>query len=90
MAMGAARHARQIVAHGEQVVALELLAAAQALDLRMHADASVRLGQGTAKAQQIIRREVAFLERDRLIMDDARKMVELVKSGELVKAKKAV
>jgi len=85
MAMGSARHARQIVAHGEQVVALELLAAAQALDLRRHADASVRLGQGTAKAQQIIRREVAFLERDRLIMDDARKMVELVRRGELVK-----
>jgi histidine ammonia-lyase len=38
------------------------------------------LGQGTARAHQIIRREVAFLERDRLIMDDARRMVELVKS----------
>ena len=50
MAMGAARHARQIVAHGEQVVALELLAAAQALDLRLRADSSVRLGQGTEKA----------------------------------------
>ena len=48
MAMAAARHARQIVAHGEQVVALELMAAAQALDLRLRADASVRLGQGTA------------------------------------------
>jgi histidine ammonia-lyase len=36
-----------------------------------------------AQAHQIIRREVAFLERDRLIMDDARKMVELVKSGRL-------
>jgi len=78
MAMGAARHARQIVAHGEQVVALELLAAAQALDLRLRADASVRLGQGTQQAHQIIRREVSFLERDRLIMDDARRMVALV------------
>ena len=36
-------------------------------------------------AQQIIRREVAYLERDRLIMDDARKMVELVRRGEMVK-----
>ena len=35
-------------------------------------------------AQQIIRREVAFLERDRLIMDDARKMMELVQSAEIV------
>ena len=61
-------------------MALELLAAAQALDLRLRADASVRLGQGTAQAHQIIRREVPYLERDRLIMDDARRMVELVKS----------
>jgi histidine ammonia-lyase len=35
-------------------------------------------------AQQIIRREVAYLEHDRLIMDDARKMVELVRKGEIV------
>ena len=66
-------------------MALELLAAAQALDLRLRADASVRLGQGTMKAHQIIRREVPYLERDRLIMDDARRMVELVKSGRLLK-----
>jgi len=65
------------------VVALELLAAAQALDLRRRADAGVRLGQGTAQAHAIIRGEVPYLERDRLIMDDARRMVELVKSGRL-------
>ena len=85
MAMAAARHARQIVTHGEQVIALELMAAAQALDLRLRADAKVRLGQGTAQAQQIIRREVAYLERDRLIMEDARRMVELVRRGDLLK-----
>ena len=85
MAMAAARHARQIVAHGEQVIALELMAAAQALDLRLRADATVRLGQGTAQALRVIRREVAYLERDRLIMEDARKMVELVRRGDLLK-----
>ena len=67
-------------------MALELLAAAQALDLRLRADASVRLGQGTAQAHQIIRREVAFLERDRLIMDDARRMVALVQRREITGA----
>ena len=36
-------------------------------------------------AQQIIQREVAYLEYDRFIMDDAREMVEMLKSGELVK-----
>ena len=46
MATAAARHARQIIAHGETVIALELMAAAQALDLRLRADASVRLRAG--------------------------------------------
>ena len=53
MAMAAARHARQIVAHGETVIALELMCAAQALDLRLRADARVRLGHGTARAHEI-------------------------------------
>ncbi|CAG0935928.1 histidine ammonia-lyase [Thermoflexales bacterium] len=85
MAMAAARHARQIVAHGEQVIALELLAAAQALDLRLRADAQVRFGQGTARAYQIIRHEVSYLERDRLIGEDVRRMVKLVRKGRILK-----
>ena len=53
MAMAAARHARQIVAHGEQVIALELMAAAQALDLRMRADAkcALRAGHGARRSR---------------------------------------
>ncbi len=84
MAMSAARHARQIVTNGEHVVALELLCAAQALDLRLHADPSVRLGRGTSIAHSLIRRDVPFLERDRYLGEDVAKMVALVKNGELV------
>ncbi len=88
MALAAARHARQIMAHGEQVVALELMAAAQALDLRQRADAAVRLGRGTAKAHQVIRAVVPYLERDRLLLDDARRMVELLRSGAILEGMK--
>ncbi len=86
MAMAAARHARQIVAHGEQVVALEMLAAAQALDLRQRADPRVRFGEGTATAHANIRRAVPYLERDRLLMIDVRKAVELLRRGEFTRA----
>jgi histidine ammonia-lyase len=63
----------------------EIGAAAQALDLRLRANASVRLGQGTVWAHAIIRSEVSYLERDRFIMDDARRMVELVRKGRILK-----
>ena len=79
MATSAARHARQIVAHGETVVALELMCAAQALDLRRRADAGVRLGQGTAQALASIRESVAFLEHDRYLGEDVARMVRWVR-----------
>ena len=80
MATAAARHARQIVAHGETVIALELLCAAQALDLRRRADASVRLGHGTAQAHEAIRRQVAYLDRDRYLGEDVARLVAWVRS----------
>ncbi len=85
MAMNAARHCREIVDNAQHVVALELLAAAQALDLRIQADRGVRLGRGTAKAWERIRTEVRFLEKDRLLAPDVEKMVGMVKKGEMVR-----
>jgi histidine ammonia-lyase len=79
MATSAARHARQIIGHGEIVIALELMCAAQALDLRLRADASVRLGQGTARAHEAIRKVVTYLEHDRYLGEDVAKMVKWVK-----------
>jgi len=85
MAMNAARHCAEIVDNAQTVVALELLAAAQALDLRLRADPRVRLGRGTAKVWQRIRREVSFLAEDRLLAPDVEKAVKMVKSGEVVR-----
>jgi histidine ammonia-lyase len=83
MALNAARHAAEIVRNAQRVVALELLAAAQALDLRMRADANVKFGRGTFSAWLRLRRKAAFLERDRLLMPDVEQALEMVKSGEL-------
>jgi histidine ammonia-lyase len=79
MATSAARHARQIIGHGETVIALELMCAAQALDLRLRADASVRLGQGTARAHESIRNVMAYLDHDRYLGEDVAQMVKWVK-----------
>lgn len=79
MATSAARHARQIVAHGQYVIALELLCAAQALDLRLRADATVCFGQGTAHAHAAIREVVPYLDHDRFIGDDVAQMVKWVR-----------
>jgi histidine ammonia-lyase len=81
MAMNAARHCAEIVYNAQHVVALELLAAAQALDLRLWADPSAKLGRGTAAAWERIRREVSFLEKDRLLAPDVERVVRLVKGG---------
>ena len=82
MGMTAARHAREVVANAEVVVALEAMIAAQALDLR----APLLPAAGTASARAAIRAVVPFLDRDRALGPDIRAIVELLRSGELVAA----
>ena len=82
MGMTSARHARECVANAEIVVALEAMAAAQALDLR----APLRPGTGTAAARSAVREAVPFLDRDREIRLDIEAATELVRSGGLAAA----
>jgi len=58
---------------------LELMCAAQALDLRMRADANVQLGKGTARAHEAIRKVVAYLDHDRYLGEDVAKIVKWVR-----------
>src|SRR4029079_2322656 len=63
MGAAAARHARTVLGHVEQIVAIELLCAAQALDLRLAAlgpDAP-RPGDGVAEAHRLVRERIAPL-----------------------------
>ncbi len=82
MGMTAARHARDITANVEAVVAIEVLAAAQALDLR----APLAPAAGTAAARTAIREVVPFLDADRALKPDVDAAIELIGSGALVAA----
>jgi len=82
MGMTAARHAREVVANAEVVVALEALGAAQALDLR----APLEPGSATASVKRALREAVPFFEADREFGPDIAAAVELVRSGRLVSA----
>lgn len=82
MGMTSARHARECLTNAEMVVALEVLAAAQALDLR----APLRPAGSTAAAVEAVREVVPFLAEDRYLKPDVDAVVELVESGDLLAA----
>jgi histidine ammonia-lyase len=82
MGMTAARHARDVVEAAEVVVAIEALAAAQALDLR----APLEPAAATRAAREAIREAVAFLERDRELAPDIEAVTAMVRDGRLVAA----
>ena len=85
MGMTAARHARDIVTNVEVVVAIEALAAAQALDLRR----PLAPAAATGAARTAVRGAVPFLEADRPLKPDIDAAVELLRSGALVAAVEA-
>jgi histidine ammonia-lyase len=82
MGMTSARHARGVVANAEVVLALEALAAAQALDLR----APLAPGPATAAAHDALRARVPFVEHDREFGEDIAAAVALVRDGGLAEA----
>ena len=82
MGMTSARHARDVVANAEIVVAIEAMIAAQALDLR----APLEPASGTAAARDAIREVVPILETDRELGPDIEAVTGLVRSGAFVEA----
>jgi histidine ammonia-lyase len=82
MGMIAARHARECVRNAEMVIAFEVLAAAQACDLR----APLRPARGGRAALAAVRRHVDHLDHDRELKPDVDAAIDLVSSGELVAA----
>ena len=89
MSLNAARHARDVVANIEQVLALEFVCAAQAIHLQRAktADRAPRLGAGTGAAYAVLRGAgVAPLTQDRAQFPDIRRVVALLRRGALVEA----
>ena len=97
MGAAAARHARTVLAHVEQILAIELLCAAQALDLRLatmapdsaaspvpgEGVASLVPGEGVAEAHRRVRERVAPLAGDREPGPDLGALLALVREGTL-------
>jgi histidine ammonia-lyase len=86
MGMTSARHARDVVANAEIVVATEAMAAAQALDLR----APLASAPATRAARDAIREAVPFLEVDRELRPDIDACTWLVREGALLAAVESV
>ncbi len=90
MGATAARHAVDIAANVEMVLALELFAAAQGIDFRLETlGHEARLGAGTAAAYALIRSRVPFIEVDTVMYPHTQVMRHLVASGELLHAVRA-
>jgi histidine ammonia-lyase len=77
----AARKVRRVVENAETVVAIEMLLAAQGIDL-----SEGSLGKGTEGAYREIRKTVPMLERDREVHVDIEKILRLVREGAVVRA----
>ncbi|WP_188349029.1 aromatic amino acid lyase, partial [Staphylococcus aureus] len=78
----AARDARTIVELAQSVAAVHLIALCQALDLR----GTGKMGPRTREAHRMVRERVPFLEADRRMEEDIRRVVEMIRSRELSRA----
>lgn len=77
----AARKAREIIKNVSAVVAIELLCSAQGFDFRK----PLQPGRGTSEAFRLIRQEIAFADKDRVLYPDLEKLLNtLVYNGRLL------
>jgi histidine ammonia-lyase len=81
MGANAARHCLEILENVRTVLAIELMTAAQAIDLRP--DGPARLGRGTVKVYTEVRRQVAFMQHDRQTSADMQALAELIRQDKL-------
>ena len=75
-----ARKCAEIVRNSERVIAIELLCAAQALDLFTN----LKPGRGTLAAYETIRQTISHLEEDRILSLDMDLMAEVMRSGRIL------
>jgi len=78
----AARQCREIIANTADVIAIELLCGAQALDLFTN----LKPGEGTLAAYQAIRKTIPHLASDRILSQDIAAMRQLMRSGKILQA----
>tara|TARA_Y100000590_G_C15237274_1_gene832377 strand:- start:6 stop:692 length:687 start_codon:yes stop_codon:yes gene_type:complete len=81
MGLTTSQKTKQILDNCYGVLAIEMMAAAQALDIRRKG-----MGKGTSIAHRIIREHVEYLDEDRPLYKDHNAMVKLLKSNEILEA----
>jgi len=79
MAPLSARRLADMIALCTRVIAIELVVAAQAIDLRQ----AGKLGAGTDQAYRIVREMVPFMPSDGTLPDDLEPLVEMIGRGDL-------
>lgn len=79
MGMGAARKTNRIIRNLERILAIELMCAAQALDIRCS-----NPGTGSRIVHGIVRKYIPKLEEDRTFYADIEKLTNLIRSGEII------
>lgn len=85
LAVTAALKAQKILANTEEIVGLELLAAAQGIDVSDAFLKNHHLGKVTGKLHAVLRRKIPPLKEDRYLKRDIKKAIEMVRSDEVVK-----
>ena len=80
MGIISARKCREIVKNSEQVISIELLCGAQAMDLFTN----LKPGKGTLVAYKTIRDAVSHLDKDRILSRDIETLVHLMRSGKIL------
>lgn len=79
MAMAAAWKLRRVIRNVRYVLAIELVCAAQGVDLR----APLKPGRGVGRAHATVRRHVATLGADRVLAGDLERIAQAIADGEL-------
>jgi len=82
MAMGAAWKLRRVVSNVRNVLAIELLCAAQGLDQRE----PLRAGRGARRGQALVRELVPALVEDRVLSGDIARIAEAIARGHFTAA----
>ncbi|MCI0330911.1 MAG: histidine ammonia-lyase [candidate division Zixibacteria bacterium] len=83
LAVTAGLKAQKILENTEEIVGLELLAAAQGIDISEPFLKNYRLGKMTGRLHSAVRKRIPYLKDDRYLGSDIKKAVELVRSEEI-------
>ena len=81
----AARKAKEILFNASQVIAIELFAATQGIDLNSK-DKGKKLGKGTKIAYDLVREVIPVVKEDRVMYPDFKKAAALIQNNSIVES----